>query len=439
METGGDSSSAGQRPKPPRFGHRSHSHDNAHADSSLAQLASETDPNAPQQPSTLIDTQPQLLEFVAHLRSAKSFAFDSEFIGELSYIPKLCLIQAATTTQVALIDPLASLDLKPFWELLADPSVEKIVHAGQQDVEPVFRAINRPPANLFDTQIATGFIGLGYPLSLSKLVYALAGAKLSKSLTFTHWDRRPLSDYQLRYAADDVRYLPSVRQIIGERLEQLNHTAWAQEESATLADPEQFSFDPDTQCSRIRGAIGLAPRNQAVLRELAIWRDGAARHDDLPPRSMLKDEVLLALARAPVRSVAELARVRGLPRPVETDHGPQIVAATARALALPDQKLPPAAHHEPPSHDKFRADGLFFAAQALAAGKRIDPSLVTSRQEVGELLWHVDAGHPFPDLRILRGWRLAAVGQHLLGLIAGEDGFSLHWQNSCLQTTTDEL
>ena len=132
-------------------------------------------------------------------------------------------------------------------------------------------AIYRPPANLFDTQIACGFIGLGYPLSLSKLVYALVGAKLSKSLTFTHWDRRPLSEYQLRYAADDVRYLPKVRQTIGSRLEPLNHAAWAMEESATLADPTLFGFDPDTQCSRIRARLAWL---RATMRFCASWRSG---------------------------------------------------------------------------------------------------------------------------------------------------------------------
>ena len=111
---------------------------------------------------------------------------------------------------MALIDPLAGIDLRPFWELLCDPSVEKIVHAGQQDIEPVVRHLGRAPANIFDTQIAAGLAGLPYPVSLSKLVNELAGAKLGKGLTFTHWDQRPLSAMQLRYAADDVRYLPRV-------------------------------------------------------------------------------------------------------------------------------------------------------------------------------------------------------------------------------------
>ena len=128
----------------------------------------------------LVTRQDELSELLESLKSGGSFAYDSEFIGELTYLPKLCLIQAASSTRIALIDPLADLDVRPFWELVADPSVEKIVHAGLQDVEPVFRALGNPPANLFDTQIAAGFAGVGYPLSLSKLVLALVGTSWAK-------------------------------------------------------------------------------------------------------------------------------------------------------------------------------------------------------------------------------------------------------------------
>jgi ribonuclease D len=133
-------------------------------------------------------------------------------------------------------------DLTPFWELLCDPAVEKIVHAGDQDVEPVVRHLNRSPANFFDTQIAAGFCALPYPVSLSKLVMELTGAKLGKGLTFTHWDQRPLSPMQLRYAADDVRYLPAVRAELGRRLEKSHHAGWAKEECEALCDASQYRF-----------------------------------------------------------------------------------------------------------------------------------------------------------------------------------------------------
>ena len=298
MDSSPDSPRQGRAARPPRYQHRARSHAEAHSDSSPIEQTRHTEhalacPDRPQ----LITRADELDELLQSLRKAGSFAYDSEFIGELTYLPKLCLVQAASTTRIALIDPLADLDIRPFWELVADPSVEKIVHAGQQDVEPVFRALGRPPANLFDTQIAAGFVGVGYPLSLTKLVYEIVGAKLGKGLTFSHWDRRPLTDHQLRYAADDVRYLPAVRHEIGKRLNGPEQTRWATEESASLAEQALYVFDPETQWLKIRGAGTLAPRNQALLKELTLWRDEAAKAEDVPPRSLLKDEILIDLAR----------------------------------------------------------------------------------------------------------------------------------------------
>jgi hypothetical protein len=154
-----------------RSAHRAKSHESAHAEEATPSVGKQIDhPLVPQGLVSLIDDQDELSTVIAHLREVGRFAYDSEFIGELTYVPKLCLIQVASAEQIGLIDPLAPLDLKPFWELIADPAIEKIVHAGQQDLEPVVREIGKAPANVFDTQIAAGFIGLPYPLSLSKLI-----------------------------------------------------------------------------------------------------------------------------------------------------------------------------------------------------------------------------------------------------------------------------
>jgi ribonuclease D len=385
-------------------------------------------PDRPQ----LITRQDELAELLDSLRKAGSFAYDSEFIGELTYLPRLCLIQAASSTRVGLIDPLADLDVRPFWELVADPSVEKIVHAGLQDVEPVFRALGRPPANLFDTQVAAGFAGVGYPLSLSKLVMAFVGAKLGKGLTFSHWDRRPLTDHQLRYAADDVRYLPAARHEIGQRLDQ-NRAQWVREESASLADPSLHVFDPRTQWTKFRGAGTLPSFNQAILRELTIWRDGAAQIENVPPRSLVRDEILLDMARWPIETVEDLSRIKGLPRPVESKYGLQIVDATHAAKQLSPEHWPALVNHEPAPEEKFRADGLFAAAQCLAAGQGIDPMLVTSRQEIGEIYRVFSNGTVPENSRVLRGWRRQAVGQTLLDLLEGKKRISLQWKDGSLQ------
>jgi ribonuclease D len=427
-----------------RAAHRARSHESAHADDATGPGEGEDHgggthhPSVPRGKADLVLTDEQLEQLIAHLRSAGTFAYDSEFIGELTYFPKLCLIQTSTADRVSLIDPLAGVDLRPFWELLADGSVEKVVHAGQQDVEPVWRHIGKEARNVFDTQIAAGFVGLPYPLSLSKLVGELTGAKLGKGLTFTQWDQRPLSATQLRYAADDVRYLPLARQELGRRLEAAGHAAWAAEECAAMTDPVLYRFDPDASYLRVRGATSLQPRNLAVLRELTIWRDAAARAEDVPPRTFLRDEILIDMSRSPIRSVERLERVRGLPRPVEKEHGRTIVEITARALSSGAPGLPSARDFEPTPKERFRSDALWAAAQVLCTGRNIDPALVASRQDISDLFRALSDGHDPAKLKVMQGWRRQVLGDPLLRLYRGETKVDVRWDKDTLRAEPSE-
>jgi ribonuclease D len=426
MTTPNDSPRGGGRGSYSRSQHRARSHESAHA--AVAEPESVPEHSLIARGSgELIGTDAGLADLIDHLRSAGSFAYDSEFIGELTYHPQLCVIQVASSTRVSLIDPLAEIDLRPFWELLTDPTVEKIVHAGQQDIEPVVRHLGRAPMNVFDTQIAAGLAGLPYPVALLKLVFEFAGVRLGKGLTFTHWDARPLSPMQLRYAADDVRYLPLVRVEIGKRLEALGHVQWAQEECAALCDPSLYRFDPETQYLRVKGASSLDPRNQAVLRSLVAWRDGAAREANVPPRTFLKDEILLDMSRSPIKSVDRLARVRGLPRPVESAHGATIVQLTAEAMALPAPDLPMAKEVEALPSEKFRGDCLWAATQAICAGQGIDPALAASRQDLTDFWNALKTGTTPADHRLMSGWRREALGQPLVDLFNGKKGYELRW------------
>jgi ribonuclease D len=242
---------------------------------------------------------------------------------------------------------------------------------------------------------------------------------------------------QLRYAADDVRYLPAAATELRKRLDALGHADWAQEECAAVCDPDLYRFDPETQFLRVRGASSLQPRNLAILRELTIWRDGASRAHDVPPRSFLKDEVLVDLARNPAKSIDKLARVRGLPRPVEHEYGVQIVEATNRAMTLPTINLPSTREFEPTPADRFRADAVFATAQCLCAGLALDPALVASRQDVGEFYRFITVGGAGEKPRLLRGWRKEAVGDLLTEFLRGQRKFELAWTAGSLRATTE--
>jgi ribonuclease D len=290
------------------------------------------------------------------------------------------------------------------------------------------RFIGKATANLFDTQIAAGFMSLPYPVALSKLVMELLGVRLGKGLTFTQWDQRPLSSQQLRYAADDVRYLPAIRQIMGEKLEELGHLAWAFEESASICKPGLYRFDPQTYYHRVRGSGSLQPKQLAVLKELTVWRDAAARAADSPARAFLKDEILVDLSRNPVKSVDKLDRVRGLPRPVESEHGQAIVDAIARGLAVPPEQWPAVSNYEPTPCERFRCDAIWSLVQCIAASRAIDPNLVSSRQEIGEF-YRQRTSQEECTAGVLSGWRLDAIGQKLLDILDGQADLCLVWQD----------
>jgi len=427
-----------------RARHRSQQHDTAHdaTDTSLAVTPAGVinHPLVPHGPAELILTNDALLNLVDHLKSVGLFAYDTEFIGEMSYVPRLCLIQVASTSRIGLIDPLMpDLDLQPFWELLADASIVKVTHAGEQDVEPVLRYLGRRPVNLFDTQICVGFVGMAYPVSLSKLVQEVLGVKLGKGLTFTHWDQRPLSNQQLRYAADDVRYLVAVREVITKKLEANGNTAFARAECDALCQTTVYQFDAQTQYLKVRGAGSLQPLGLAILRELTVWRDSAAKEADAPPRAFLKDDILIDLARNPARSVDKLSHVKGLPRPVEVEHGRQIVEATLKALASPPEHLPQMKQFEPTPTQRFNADALWAVVQCMASGMQIDPSLVSSRQEIIDLLRAIDAKSPTDDIGLLQGWRAGAIGSKMMKLFDGQGTLSLQYQKQQLRASTSDV
>ncbi len=263
----------------------------------------------------------------------------------------------------------------------------------------------------------------------------LIGVRLGKGCTFTNWDHRPLSPVQLRYAADDVRYLPAIHDTMVRRLEELGHSAWAMEASAALCDPGRYLLNPDVDYLRVRGAASLPARGAAVLRELFLWRDEAARRADAPPRSFLKDDILLDLARKPIRSVEDLDAVKHLPRPVELAEGQNILAATQRALRQPAADWPEVTMGDENVSERFAADALWSLVQAWCYGQFVDPSLVASRQEIGRWLRQIrDNGEDVPPAGFLQGWRGELVGRRLVEMIRGNGSVSLACQQGVLRS-----
>ena len=237
------------------------------------------------------------------------FGFDTEFVMEDRYEPEVCLVQVAVERRVGLIDPFAAIDLKPLWSLVADPDVQTIVHAGQEDLALCVQHTGKGARNVFDVQIAAGLVGLEYPLSLQKLVQSVLHIRLHKAKTLTDWRRRPLSDSQLRYGAEDVMHLPALCDALSTRLVQRNRVEWATEEFAAFENMSIYGRVEEEKLWRLKGTSTMDGRQLAVVRSVLHWRDQLAERLNRPVRGVLKDHLLVEIARL------GLASRGGNPRP----------------------------------------------------------------------------------------------------------------------------
>jgi len=368
----------------------------------------------------MVRTDAALVALCEELRAAGRFAMDTEFFGEHTYVPRLCLVQIATAEFVVIVDPLVCRDLSPLWELVADPAVEKVVHAGREDLRlAYYNGGKRLPASIFDTQIAAGLVGLQpYPLGYGRLVQTLLRVKLSKSETRSDWDRRPLSNDQLRYAEDDVRYLFPVAERLHAMLDAAKRGDWAAEEMGRYSEATLYEPDPDAAYLRMRGSRrGFAARPTALLRALAAWREREAAERNMPVRVILSDEALAQLALHPPRRLDDLYHIRGFPSGDETAYWPGITRALAAGRAIPEAELPEAlgeTNDERSPEERARGDVLYALGVALCLQRDLSPELVLSRADSAALLTGGDTGP------LSRGWRKEALGHEMQRFAAGD-------------------
>lgn len=370
-------------------------------------------PRIPAGEPELIDTQSGFINLIERLREAGEFAYDTEFIGEHTYYPQVCLIQVATMGFVALIDPLAGFDVGPLWELLADPDVTKLVHAGLQDLEPVHRLTGKHPAAVFDTQIAAALVGSRYPVSLAELASVYCGAEMGRGLKFSQWDRRPLTPKQRRYAADDVRYLPLLVERLRARLDEMGRTSWADAEFEHFADLSIYRTDPATRKLKAKGVSKMKLRPKAALRALVVWREGVARERDISPRELINDELLFEIATERVVEADQLKRIAGVPKVVRRELAQDIAAVVRDVFEGP---RPPAPLRRPrPTEREEEAmahawAGLGERCEALAVAQ----SLVMSRKSISDIaLRAVRTG----AATSVEGWRAELVDPVILSVL----------------------
>jgi ribonuclease D len=372
----------------------------------------------PKLPEHVITHPGMLASALDHLRGCTHIAFDTEFVGEDTYRPDLCLVQVATAEQLFLLDPLSCGPLDAFWELLADPSRVVIVHAGREEMRMCQFGIGRPPAHVFDVQIAAGLVGFSYPIGYAGLVQELLGQRAQKGETLTDWRRRPLTPAQQRYAFDDVRFLIPLWKRLHDRLRKLNREDWAAEEFAAFVR-RSVADDPAVERWRkVKGLGGLDRRGLAVARELYQWRDAVAARQNRPPRTVLRDDLVAEIARRGPGKPDELAALRGVPK----GETAAILEAVRRAKALPPADLPEAAERDnDPPQVALLASLLGVVLSEWCGRTKIASNMVATVGDLKDLARSRQPGGGLPsDSPLLVGWRQRAVLPELEAFLDGK-------------------
>jgi ribonuclease D len=366
---------------------------------------------------TPITTTAELAAFCDRIKGQPFVAVDTEFMRETTYWPKLCLIQAATPTDEAVIDPLADgIDLEPFLEVLRDPKILKVFHAARQDVE-IFNNLQAMPRPLFDTQIAGMAAGFGEQIAYDALVRQMLKIELDKSSRFTDWARRPLTDNQLTYAIADVTHLARLYPMLRERLEREGRLAWVTDEMADLTDAANYDVEPENAWKRLRPRRHTA-KYLAVYRAVAAWRERTAQLRDQPRGRILKDEAIDEIATQAPTDADGLDRLRSVPKGFSGSRfGPDLIAAIREALKDPEAYAPVIEKTRQPASPAAGAvvELLKVLLKARAEEAGVASKLIATVSDLEQI-----ANDDEADVGALKGWRREAFGEDALKVKKGE-------------------
>lgn len=358
---------------------------------------------------------------------------DTEFIRERTYAPLLEVVQLAVRdgeeVDVALVDiPALGNDREALRELLLRPNLLKIVHSGSQDVEILALWMGSPPAPLYDTQVAAAFAGYSLQTGYGALVQSLLAVRLSKDEGFADWSRRPLTPAMRDYAENDVRYLHALHDRLTTLLKKRGRTEWVAEQTTRVLGSAAETIPIDELWRRVSGRNTLERRGLAVLRELAVWRDEEARRRDKPRRSVLKDEVLVDIARRAPQTGAAVLALRSAPPNLGERAADTLALRVQKALESPRETWPEA--EIPLALDEQGAalvELLSAVVRMRALEEHLPPSLLANSDDLRALA----ANRTHPDAftgELFSGWRGDLIGRELRAVLTGTS--AVRWDNA---------
>lgn len=367
-----------------------------------------------------IDTPEQLPDLCTRISQVPWIAIDTEFLREKTYYPIFCLLQIATPDWVVCVDPIALPDLSELFKVINNPDIIKVLHSCRQDLEIFYKLTGQVTYPVFDTQIAAPLLGFQENPGYAMLVSNFLSINLSKAHTRTDWSARPLSEAQIQYAADDVIYLCKIYKILCQQLEEAGRTDWLTNDFEQLKNTELYQVSPVNAWLKVKGRNKLTGKQLSIVQSLTEWREKTAQEENRPKNWLVRDDLLLELAKLQPIKIDQLAKIRNINERTVKRYGKVICQLIEESMSNPPIAL----------NDKTKAtkktqqqeavlDVLTAVVRVRADENSINPMILASRKELEKLLLNSD------DSAVLQGWRHSMVGKELQGLLKGEFSLSL--------------
>ena len=367
---------------------------------------------APDFTDVLVDEPRRLEDAIGSISATDHVFIDTEFVRTTQFSPRLCLTQIAAGDRIYCVDELAEIDTAPVWELLASGRGLRVLHAAKQDMEVAWVRHKRLPSPLFDTQIAAALVGHPSQIGYAGLVKALLDIDVDKTHTRADWSQRPLAPELIDYAASDVVHLPLVYNLLREQLEKLGRYDWAVEDSARLVDPALYIVDPGEAWRRLAGVPRLPGPAQLRARRLARWREEYALRADRPRQWILSDKALMDIAVRNPATEAEIAACTDVPPAVARRQSAAILEELAAAERDYADGTDLVQEARPELVDPGKLKRLGKVVEDIARSLSVAPEILATRKDLTAAI------RGEADLRPLKGWRRAVVGEPLLAAVA---------------------
>ncbi len=366
----------------------------------------------------VITTTDDLLIYMKSIQRCQWLALDTEFIRERTYYPKLCLVQIAAHNkngelQLACIDPLEIDDISALLELLNNKKIIKVLHAAHQDLEIFNYLSGEVPQPIFDTQPAASVLGYGDHIGYARLMQQVLKVDLDKSQSRTNWANRPLKQAQLDYAIDDVRYLAQAYPIIRDKLISLGRLDWLDHDFAHFTNPKLYAINAMTRWKKVKGLQVLKRQQLAILRELAVWREHLAERKNLPRKWIVKDEILIDLARQQPKNLAMIANMRGINATRTKKYHEVWLTCIKNGLSLAENEWPEINYRKKTTPTQDRVIDILMTAVSIRAQELdITPTVITTRKKVAKMVLE-------NRKRLSNDWRGALVNELFEDILNG--------------------